>query len=86
MKKFIAIAVMAVALPAGAATVIYSNGKQIEVPDTWVTIAKPKPCPTPTPTPTPSPCADPYVKGCPLACDGPTPGDKCLRQRDVFGG
>ena len=80
MKKLFAIAALAVAIPAGAATIIYKDGRQVEVPDTWITIQKPKPCPTPTP------CLDPYAQGCPLACDGPTPGDKCLRQRDVFGG
>ena len=84
-------------LPVQAATIIYDDGSQVEVPDSWAWSIKmqvkapPKHCPPahcppmecpPSNCPTSKCDFDPYIKGCPLACDGETPGDRCRRQRE----
>jgi len=98
-------------LPVQAATVMFEDGSQVEVPDDWAWSIKmqvkapPKHCPPngkppacppnhcppvecpppPPPVECPTICEiDPYYRYCPLRCDGPTPGDKCKRQRPPF--
>ena len=101
MKKLLSIAALLIALPAGAATLTFEDGTQVEVPDDWAWSIKlqvkapPKHCPPAPPPvhcpPPPEPVVcpgicelDPYYRYCPLRCDGPTPGDKCKRQRPPF--
>ena len=98
MKKFIFGIALINSLNLQAATVTFEDGTQLEVPDSWAWSIKlqvkapPKHCPpqhcppVPPPVDCPTICdMDPYYRNCPLACDGLTPGDKCRRQREVFG-
>lgn len=85
MKKLIAIAALA-AMPAMSATIIYSDGTQVEIPDDWkvkvVMKSPPQQCP---PAPPPHACP-PTPPACPSLCELDPGNDKCKRQRDHFTG
>ena len=99
MKAIVAAVLLGASMGSLATTECYQDGVAVEVPDGWFLVVVPEGKNTApknkfyNPNGAPQggwelpvdPCeGDQYASGCPLACDGDTPGTKCLRQRDKF--
>ena len=68
-----------IALPVSAATVIYEDGTQVEIPDSWDWSVNVN-C-TQVTTDVPVECSVyPYAPQCPGSCDGPTPHFLCFKE------
>ena len=99
MKAIVAAVLLGASMGSLATTECYQDGVAVEVPDGWFLVVVPEGKNTAPKNrfynPNGAPqggwelpvdaCeGDQYASGCPLACDGETPGDKCKRQRPPF--
>ncbi len=78
MRKLL-FAALLIALPASAATVLFEDGTQVEIPEDWEWSINVD-C-TPVPADVPIECSIyPWAPQCPGSCEGPTPHPICFKE------
>lgn len=78
MRKLL-FAALLIALPASAATVLFEDGTQVEIPEDWEWNISAH-C-TLVPEDVPIECSVyPWAPQCPGSCDGPTPHSICSKE------
>ena len=79
MNKVIAALLAATALQASAATVLFEDGTQVEIPEDWKWSINVD-C-TQVPANVPDECSVyPWAPQCPGSCEGPAPHPICLKE------